>query len=40
MQLVDVQRSLVRLAGNAESSPVNFELHGRSSVAIAAVVDD
>jgi hypothetical protein len=40
MQLVDVQRSLVRLAGNAEFSPVNFELHGRSSVAIAAVVDD
>jgi hypothetical protein len=28
------------VAGFAEASPANFELHGRSLVAIAAVADD
>ena len=28
------------IAGFAEASPANFELHGRSLVAIAAVADD
>ena len=43
MKLVHVQENLVRfpgIAGFAEASPANFELHGRSLVAIAAVADD
>ena len=42
MKLVHVQESLVRfpgIAGFAEASPANFELHGRLLVAIAAVAD-
>ena len=43
VELVHVQESLVRfpgIAGFAEASPADFELHGRSFVAIAAVADD
>ena len=43
MKLVHVQEGLVRFPGIArlaEASPANFELHGRSLVAIAAVDDD
>ena len=43
VKLVHVQESLVGfpgIAGFAEASPANFELHGGSLVAIAAVADD
>ena len=43
VKLVHVQEGLIGfpgIAGFAEASPANFELHGRSLVAIAAVVDD
>ena len=43
VELVHVQEGLVwfsGIAGFAEASSANFELHGRSLVAIAAVADD
>ena len=41
VKFVHVQEGLVRfpsIAGFAEASPANFELHGRSLVAIAAAI--
>jgi hypothetical protein len=43
VKLVDVHKGLIRLptvTGDTETSPADFELHGRSSVATSAVTDD
>jgi hypothetical protein len=43
LKLVDVHKSLVRLptvTGDTETTPADFELHGRSAVAISAVTYD
>ncbi len=40
VKLVDVHKGLPTVTEDTETSPADFELHGRSSVAISAVTDD